>query len=78
MKSIVRTVAGLAAVVLATSVLVAQQNTTVPQPRARRTAAPGDGKPEAEPRGRAARRHDARRRRTASRSRCTPSSARRA
>ena len=34
MRSILKTLAGLGAVVLATSVLVAQQNTTVPQPRA--------------------------------------------
>jgi len=33
MRSIAKTLAGLGAVVLATSVLVAQQNTTVPQPR---------------------------------------------
>ena len=45
MRSIVRTVAGLAALVLATSVLVAQQNTTVPQPRAGALPAPATASP---------------------------------
>ena len=45
MRSIARTVAGLGAVVLATSVLVAQQNTAVPQPRASALPAPGAASP---------------------------------
>ena len=45
MRSIVRTFAGLAALVLATSVLVAQQNTTVPQPRAGALPAPATASP---------------------------------
>ncbi len=45
MRSIVRTVAGLAAVALATCVLVAQQNTTVPQPRAGALPAPTTASP---------------------------------
>ncbi len=45
MRSIARTVAGLAAIVLATSVLVAQQNTVVPQPRANALPAPGGASP---------------------------------
>ena len=45
MRSNVRTFAGLAALVLATSVLVAQQNTTVPQPRAGALPAPATASP---------------------------------
>jgi glucose/arabinose dehydrogenase len=45
MRSIVRTFAGLAALVLATSVLAAQQNTTVPQPRAGALPAPAPASP---------------------------------
>ena len=45
MRSILRTFAGLAALVLATSVLVAQQNTTVPQPRAGALPAPATASP---------------------------------
>jgi glucose/arabinose dehydrogenase len=45
MRSIVRTFAGLAALVLATSVLVAQQNTTVPQPRAGALPPPATASP---------------------------------
>jgi glucose/arabinose dehydrogenase len=45
MRPIVRTFAGLAALVLATSVLVAQQNTTVPQPRAAALPAPATASP---------------------------------
>jgi glucose/arabinose dehydrogenase len=45
MRSLARTVAGLAAVVLATSVLAAQQNTVVPQPRANALPAPGGASP---------------------------------
>ena len=45
MRSIVRTFAGLGAVVLATGVLVAQQNTTVPQPRAGALPAPATASP---------------------------------
>ena len=45
MRSIVRTFAGLGALVLATSVLVAQQNTTVPQPRAGALPAPATASP---------------------------------
>jgi glucose/arabinose dehydrogenase len=45
MKSIVNTFAGLAAMGLATSVLVAQQNTTVPQPRAGALPAPTAASP---------------------------------
>jgi len=45
MKSIFKTLAGLGAVVLATGVLVAQQNTTVPQPRAGALPAPATASP---------------------------------
>ena len=45
MRSIARTLAGLGAVVLATGVLVAQQNTTVPQPRAGALPAPATASP---------------------------------
>ena len=45
MRPIMRTFAGLAALVLATSVLVAQQNTTVPQPRAGALPAPATASP---------------------------------
>ena len=45
MRSIVTTLAGLGAVVLATGVLVAQQNTTVPQPRAGALPAPATASP---------------------------------
>ena len=45
MRSIMRTFAGLAALVLATSVLVAQQNTTVPQPRAGALPPPATASP---------------------------------
>ena len=45
MRSTARTLAGLAAIVLATSVLVAQQNTTVPQPRANALPAPATASP---------------------------------
>src|SRR5262245_33175040 len=45
MRSLVRTFAGLGALVLATSVIVAQQNTTVPQPRAGALPAPATASP---------------------------------
>ena len=45
MRSIAKTLAGLGAVVLATSVLVAQQNTTVPQPRAGALPPPATASP---------------------------------
>ena len=45
MRTIARTFAGLGAVVLATGVLVAQQNTTVPQPRAGALPAPATASP---------------------------------
>jgi len=45
MRSIAKTLAGLGAVVLATGVLVAQQNTTVPQPRPGALPAPAAASP---------------------------------
>ena len=45
MRSTVRTFAGLGALVLATSVVVAQQNTNVPQPRAGALPAPATASP---------------------------------
>src|SRR4030095_16770358 len=45
MRSTARTLAGLAAIVLATSALVARQNTTVPQPRATALPAPATASP---------------------------------
>ena len=45
MRSTAKTVAGLGAIVLATGVLVAQQNTAVPQPRASALPAPGAASP---------------------------------
>jgi glucose/arabinose dehydrogenase len=45
MRSTVRTFAGLSALVLATSVVVAQQNTNVPQPRAGALPAPATASP---------------------------------
>ena len=45
MRSIIRTLAGIGAVALATGVLVAQQNTTVPQPRPGALPAPATASP---------------------------------
>src|SRR5262245_20601827 len=45
MRSITKTFLGFAALMLATSVLVAQQNTVVPQPRASALPAPGTASP---------------------------------
>jgi glucose/arabinose dehydrogenase len=45
MKTIVETFAGLAAIVLATTVIVAQQNTVVPQPRADALPSPAAASP---------------------------------
>ena len=47
MQSIVKTFAGFAAIALATTVIAAQQNTIVPQPRADALPSPAAASPKA-------------------------------